>query len=114
MAFSIFYVTHPDLDTARRIADMVVKQRLAACANIFAMQSAYWWQGAVQEEGEWVSVLKTAPHLDAALERAIQSAHPYETPCIARWQANANREYEDWIRASVLSSEELAGLGSDS
>lgn len=102
MAFSIFYVTHPDQATAQRIADEVVGRRLAACANIFAMQSAYWWAGAVQQEGEWMSVLKTAAHLEEALEEAIRSAHPYQTPCIARWQASANEDYEEWINASVL------------
>lgn len=99
--FLIFYVTYPDEATARRISDSLVEQRLAACANVFPISSAYWWQGAVQHEGEWVSILKTRPALESELEKAILESHPYETPCITRWEARANAAYEKWIEEST-------------
>lgn len=98
MAFLLFYVTHPDEATARRIAGQVVEQRVAACANIFPIQSAYWWDGAVQHEGEWVSILKTRPELEQALEAEIRRIHPYEVPCMLRYEVRANADYEQWIR----------------
>lgn len=97
MAFLLFYVTHPDEATARRISEHVVKERLAACANIFPITSAYWWQGAVQQEGEWVSILKTPPGLENRLEAAIRQIHSYEVPCIMRFEVRANEAYEQWI-----------------
>ncbi len=101
MPFLIFYVTHPDEATARRISESLVAQRLAACANIFPIQSAYWWEGAVQREGEWVSILKTRIALENLLEKAIMEIHPYETPCVMRLEARANGAYEKWIEAST-------------
>lgn len=101
MAFLVFYVTHPNEETARRIAGRMVEERLAACANIFPIQSAYWWHGAVQHEGEWVSILKTRTELETALEQAIRKVHPYEVPCIVRYAARANTDYEQWIRDST-------------
>ncbi len=102
MPFLIFYITHPDEATARNISESLVTQGLAACANVFPIQSAYWWLGAVQQEGEWVSILKTRRALESALEKAIQELHPYETPCIMRWEARANEAYERWIEENTL------------
>ncbi len=101
MAILLFYVTHPDEATARRIAGQMVEQRLAACANVFPIQSAYWWDGAVQTEGEWVSILKTSPCCEAALEKALRAVHPYQTPCFLRFEARANEDYERWIMDSL-------------
>lgn len=101
MAFLTFYITHPDEETARRIALRMLEQRLAACANCFPIQSAYWWQGALQQEGEWVSLLKTTLELEAVLEAAVRAEHPYQTPCILRQEVRANPDYEDWIRSAV-------------
>ena len=101
---SIFYVTHPDADCAKRITSALLGQRLIACANIFPMESAYWWEGAVQQDGEWVSILKTRLDLEQALEQAILAIHPYETPCVMRFEAKANAAYEEWVAASCVAA----------
>jgi periplasmic divalent cation tolerance protein len=99
--FLIFYVTHPDEATARRIADALLQDRLIACANVFPMSSAYWWEGSIVREGEWVSVLKTSLLLEAEVEAAIARIHPYQTPCLMRFEARANQAYCDWIAEST-------------
>lgn len=101
MAFLLFYVTYPDEATAQQIATEMVEKRLAACANIFPVSSAYWWHGAVQQENEWVSVLKTRPELEFHLEEAIKQIHPYEVPCILRFEVRGNAAYEKWIVGST-------------
>lgn len=99
--FIILYVTHPSEEEAKRISDALVAQKHIACANIFPMQSAYWWKGAVEQEGEWVSILKTTPEKHSEVEQLIEQLHPYEVPCIMKLEASANAAYEAWIRASV-------------
>lgn len=101
MAFLVFYVTFPDEASAKNMAESLVQQRLAACANIHPIQSLYWWDGALQQEGEWVSILKTRLDLETALEQAILALHPYQTPCIMRLEARANAAYEQWINANT-------------
>ncbi len=110
MAFIIFYVTHPSEEEARRISDSIVTARMAACANIFPIQSAYWWEGKIENGKEWVSLLKTAPHLRRQLQEAIERLHPYEVPCIMQWEVSANEAYENWISATVMSEEEAGRL----
>ena len=99
--FLVFYITHPDEDCAKRISDAMLQQRLVACANISPVGSLYWWEGAVVQEGEWVSVLKTRLDLEQALENAIRAMHPYQTPCIMRFETRANEDYVAWIASST-------------
>jgi periplasmic divalent cation tolerance protein len=97
--FLLFYVTHPDEETASRIVSELVERKLAACGNIFPVQGVYEWNGAPVREGEWVSVLKTSINSELDVETAIIGLHPYDVPCIIRYEARANESYADWIEA---------------
>lgn len=101
MPFLTFYIVHSDESTAHRIAELMVDRHLAACANIFPVKTAYIWDSSPQQAEEWVSILKTRPELEQALEAAIEAEHPYTTPCIMRFETRANKAYEDWIIAST-------------
>lgn len=100
-SFLVFYVTHPDEATAMRISDALLQDRLVACANVFPMSSAYWWEGAIAREGEWVSILKTRLALEELVEAAITNIHPYQTPCLMRFEVRANKAYSQWIEEST-------------
>ncbi|MCC6410898.1 MAG: divalent-cation tolerance protein CutA [Saprospiraceae bacterium] len=97
MPILLFYVTHPDEATAREIAARLFEKKLVACANFFPIGSMYEWQGAKQNDKEWVSVLKTRPELESRVEEALAALHPYDTPCFIRWEVRANEGYERWI-----------------
>ncbi len=101
MAFNILYVTHPDEITADEIASTVVGERLAACGNVFPITSTFWWEGIIENEAEWVSILKTTMEKREELMRRIESLHPYEVPCIMIIEVSANKAYEKWIADSV-------------
>lgn len=101
MAIQLFYIPYPTEALASSEAKRLVELKLAACANIFPISSVYEWAGSMQQEGEYVVLLKTVPELSDELERAIMSSHPYEVPCIMRFTATANAAYEDWIRRNV-------------
>lgn len=100
--FIIVYITHPDEATANKIVHLLIDQKTVACGNIFPITSAYWWKGTVEQEGEFVSIVKTIPENWDSLVEQVKQQHPYETPCIMRLEANANKEYEDWIKSSCL------------
>jgi periplasmic divalent cation tolerance protein len=99
----VFYIPCADEAQARALGEAMLGQRLAACYNLFPIQSGYWWQGVVVQEGEWVCLLKTGLAQETALETAIAAWHPYETPCIMRLEMRANDGYAAWI------AEETAG-----
>ncbi len=101
MSFSLIYVTHAGEREADRMVEVLLEKKLIACGNIFPITSAYRWKGAVQHEGEWVSLLKTTPEMWDPLVKAIEQLHPYELPCIIKWEVTANPAYENWIRECV-------------
>lgn len=101
MAFIIVYVTHANERSATKLSNFLVENRFAACANIFPIKSAYWWKGNMESEGEYVSILKTIPEKWESLKSKIEDVHPYDTPCIMKLEAEANKKYEDWIRSCV-------------
>ncbi|MCB0525509.1 MAG: divalent-cation tolerance protein CutA [Lewinellaceae bacterium] len=95
--FLVFYVTFPNESAARQISDQLIELKLIACANIFPIQSVYWWENEIVSEGEWVAILKTRLLLEAQVEKKIEELHSYEVPCILRYQVRANKAYCQWI-----------------
>ena len=79
----ILYVTAPDAQTAEKIADALVVERLAACVNIHGkMQSIFVWEGAKEKSDEWALFVKTTRAAAADAREKIAAIHPYDTPCI--------------------------------
>jgi len=101
MAFIIIYTTHPDEETANKISSQLIQKKLVACANIFPMQSAYWWQGKIENEQEYISILKSIQENFDKVKLEIEKVHSYEVPCIMKMEVEANESYEKWIRESV-------------
>jgi periplasmic divalent cation tolerance protein len=79
----------------------LVKNKLAACGNVFPVSSTYWWNNEVQSEGEFVGIIKTIPQKWEQMVLQIEELHPYEVPCIMKINVEANEAYEKWIRDSV-------------
>jgi periplasmic divalent cation tolerance protein len=68
-------------DEAARIARELVEKRLAACVNIVpGLRSIYHWQGAVEDSGENLLLIKSRRDLLPELTKAIGSLHSYSVP----------------------------------
>lgn len=98
MGFILVYVTHGDMESARKVAAHLLEKKLVACANFFPIRSAYWWRGKLKHSDEVVSILKTRKANWRRVKKEVESIHPYDVPCIIRIDAEANRSYENWIR----------------
>jgi len=99
---AMVYVTAPDLEIARRIGRAIVEQRLAACANLWPVESTYRWKGALEDAHEVVLVFKTRKALVGRLIEAVSAIHPYEVPCIVSYPMGAALSgYLDWIDAET-------------
>lgn len=88
------YMTAPDRATACNLAETLVRERLAACANVLdGMESFYWWQGELHRTMESVCILKTPVAGYAALEQRARELHPYEVPCIVALPVSRGHEF---------------------
>jgi periplasmic divalent cation tolerance protein len=97
----IFYIPCGSSEEAARLGKLAVEQKLAACANVFPIQSVFPWNGSIQSEGEYVCILKTLPYRKAELEEYMTALHAYHIPCIARWTAEVNASYGLWMEEQI-------------
>ncbi len=100
------YITTADRDEAVKIGRALVESRLAACANVTdRVTSIYWWDGAVQEDGEAVLILKSRAGLIDALTEKVKALHTYSCPCVVALPIDAgNAAYLDWIAAETAAA----------
>ena len=95
------YITNPDRKTARKVAVLLLKKKLAACANIFPIESIYLWKGKMRNEKEVVLIAKTSGSRFPALKKEVEKMHPYEVPCIIKIPVQANEKYAKWILSEI-------------
>jgi periplasmic divalent cation tolerance protein len=100
--FALAITTCADADEARKIAHLLVEQRLAACVQMLPIESIYTWDGAVQSGAE-VLLLCKIKHVDyAEIEAAIRAAHSYEVPEIVELTIEQGAaSYLAWIAATT-------------
>ena len=104
MNAAMIYITVGSRDEALAIARTVVEERLAACANVLSgATSVYWWEGAVQEDGEVPMILKTREDLVEPLVERVRELHSYDCPCVVALSiAAGNPDFLSWIAGETI------------
>lgn len=95
--------TFPDAEAARRIARVLVQERLAACANLLpSVESIYHWQGEIEQNAEVMALFKTTEAAQPRLEARLKELHPYELPEILCIRPHAGLPaYLQWIEENT-------------
>lgn len=85
-------------EDAARIARHLVETKAAACVSIVApVRSIYSWKGEMQDEREWLLLIKTARPAEE-LRDALRAVHPYEVPELLAFPASfADEAYAKWV-----------------
>jgi periplasmic divalent cation tolerance protein len=93
-------VTVPSLEVGKKIAEGVVKNKLAACVNIIPqVTSIYEWEGKVTEDSELLLIIKTQESRFEELSSFVQANHPYDVPeVIALPIDQGSKSYLDWVK----------------
>lgn len=101
--FKIAFCTCNNLDTAKKLAELVVEQKLAACVNILPnIYSVYAWNDKVEQSEEVMMILKTPENLIEDLKQTIISNHPYDVPeFICLNITDGHQPYLDWLNTST-------------
>lgn len=95
----VVMVTTSNQDEAAKIAEHVVRARLAACAStIPTVRSTYWWEGKIMNDQESLVLIKTTSDKYASLQETIQMLHSYKVPeIIAIPVTEGFPPYLDWV-----------------
>jgi len=106
MQYLVVFTSLPDRESAEKLADILVGQRVAACVSILApCASVYRWNGETQRGEEHPLLIKTAEDRYPELEAAIRANHPYELPeIIAVPLAYGLPAYLRWVESETRRS----------
>ncbi|HKD84855.1 MAG TPA: divalent-cation tolerance protein CutA [Terriglobales bacterium] len=94
-------------DAAEKLAQQLVERRLAACVNLVGpIRSIYRWKQKVQNEQEYLLLIKTTTDHAAQLQSAFKELHPYEVPeCVQLPIVGGSDDYLAWLAAEVSSGD---------
>ena len=96
------YIVCKDKKEAERIGLFLVKKRLAACCNMFPIDSISWWRGKIEKNREGVLIVKTLEKNFQKIEKEVKKLHSYKTPCILEIPIRrGNLEYVSWLKREI-------------
>jgi periplasmic divalent cation tolerance protein len=100
--FSFLYSTINDLKIAEDIGEYLVKNKLAACVNIFPIESIHSWKGKIEKNKEYAMIIKTRKKLIKKLIKEIKDKHPYELPCLISFDISyGDKNFLRWIECET-------------
>jgi len=96
--YSIIITTFNDKNSAKKTAKLLVERRLAACVQMFPIESVYLWENEICEDNETVLFIKSKAELYDQIVASVKENHSYEVPEIVQIPVTAGLpEYLKWI-----------------
>ncbi|KAL8167008.1 hypothetical protein V2J09_008507 [Rumex salicifolius] len=99
----VVYCTVPNKEAGKKLAESIVKTRLAACVNrVPGVESVYEWKGEIQTDAEELLIIKTRESLLGELTEHIKANHEYDVPeVISLPITGGNLQYLEWLKNST-------------
>jgi periplasmic divalent cation tolerance protein len=100
-------MTTSNYNEAEKIIQILLKERLIACANIISpVSSFFWWEGKITKENEVLVIMKSKKTLLNKLEKRINTLHSYEIPeILALPIVSGSESYLKWMESCFKSEE---------
>ncbi len=97
------YITIGDKQEAAELAEKLIRNRLAACVNIFdGIDSVYRWEGEIQTDREVAMVVKTTAARLGGLTEFVKQHHSYQCPCVVALAVEGgNPDFLSWVKEQV-------------
>lgn len=86
-------------EEAKKIANVLVEKKIAACVNIVKdVQSVFRWKGKQSQENEVLLIIKTKGKQFKDVEAEVKNLHSYEVPEIIALPIIAgSKDYLFWV-----------------
>ena len=99
----VIFATTGSEEQAVTIARALVVERLAACVNIVGpIRSIYRWRDAVEDDREYLLIIKTRATLYIKVETRVRELHSYELPEVLAVTADrGSPPYLKWLLEST-------------
>ena len=97
MKLCIVYSTFPDMNSAKSACKSLLDKKLVACCNMVSSNSFYFWNGNLENSDEIICLFKTKLQNWKAVKSQIEKVHPYDVPCILKFEVDSNEKYFKWV-----------------
>lgn len=88
---------------ARYIANILVKERLAACVQLNEIESIYFWKDEICSDNETLLSIKTKKELFSKVQSIILELHSYDVPQIIEIEiSNISEDYLKFIKENTI------------
>lgn len=98
----LIYSIFPNKEEAEKIAEELISRKLAACVNIFPINSVYFNEGKIEKSEEAAAFIKTRKVNFKKVEKFISKNHSYKIPCVIGISARkVNKKYFHWLKEAL-------------
>jgi periplasmic divalent cation tolerance protein len=93
-------MTASSKEEAKKIVNVLLEERLIACANIIDnVSSFFWWKTKIEEEKEVLAIMKSHESLFKKLSLRAAELHSYDVPeILALPIVEGSPSYLDWMK----------------
>jgi periplasmic divalent cation tolerance protein len=97
------YVSLPNSEIAKKIAQILINQKYAACVKILnGINSFYMWERAIQDDNEVYLLIKTRESKVESIKAVLDKEHPYKVyEFLYHEVISANEKYTEWVDSSL-------------
>lgn len=100
---AVLYTTVSNKKQAEDLANLVLLNNLAVCANIMSNgKSIYLWHGKIEENEESYIIFKTTVNKLPLLKDFMIKNHPYEVPAILTFKADSSEDFLNYVTNLVF------------
>ena len=97
----ILTTTESNEKIAKNIAQLLLKEKLAACVSIKHIYSIYKWEDAIEDTQEFEITIKSKPELKDDLIVFLKKVTSYDIPQILYKKFNTESKYYDWLTKTI-------------
>ncbi|MCT7444297.1 divalent-cation tolerance protein CutA [Aliarcobacter cryaerophilus] len=99
----IVQTTTSNEEEAKKIAKILIQDKLAACVQLKDIESLYNWDGKLCCEREILLSIKTKKELFSKVKSKILELHSYDTPEIIELDiSNISEDYLKFIKENTI------------
>ena len=94
----LLITTESNKKFAKKIAKLLLKNKLAACVSIKKIFSTYKWKNKIQKIKEFEIIIKSNPELKDDLISFLLKNTSYDIPQILYRKFDTESKYYNWIK----------------
>lgn len=97
------YTTCKDVDEAKTLGSLIIKNKIGACVDFWPISSCYNWGGEMKCVEQAMLQITTFESKIEEINQIISENHSYSTPLIAGVDVRRiNHSYKEWMMKEII------------